>query len=158
ARPGAVVRVEHHDPAAAPSRGPTNAPVTIELFFVPWSQSRSSGYRNLEALAAKHPTRIRLVYRVLEANGQSLLPPAALEAAAEGKFFAFMDAVNAERTDRQLTKAKVIEIGEKVGVDGQRLADVIEKHNATLDWNAKRLQRFHRSSPEALFNGMAPLH
>ena len=125
---------------------------------MPWLQSRSTGYKNLEALAAKHPTRVRLVYRVLEANGQSILPPAALEAAAEGKFFEFMDAVNAERSDRQLTKARVIELGTKVGIDEKRLGDVIAKHDPTLDYNAKRLVRFHRNSPDALFNGVPPLH
>jgi hypothetical protein len=156
ARPGSVVRVEYHDPAAPPATGPATAPVTIELFFVPWLQSRNNGYRWLEQLAAKHPTRIRLVYRVLEANGHALLPPAALEAEAEGKFDAFMEAINAER--QQISKQRLMEIGAKLGMDLDRLEDATKGHNPVLDANARRLQRYHRSSPDALFNGAPPAH
>src|SRR5512140_686429 len=46
--PGEVVRVEHRDPNALPSRGPSNALVTIELFFTPGSGSHAPGYRYLE--------------------------------------------------------------------------------------------------------------
>jgi hypothetical protein len=156
ARPGSVVRVEYHDPAAPPSIGPADAPVTVELFFVPWLQSRSVNYRYLQALAAKHPNRLRLVYRVLEANGQALLPAAALEAEAEGKFDAFMEAINAEHA--QISRARLFELAAKVGLDDARLDDAITKHNPALDYNARRLQRFpHRSSPDVLFNGLPPL-
>jgi len=34
---GSVVRVEHRDPATAPTRGHPDALVTIEYFFVPQS-------------------------------------------------------------------------------------------------------------------------
>ncbi len=154
ARPGSVVRVEHHDPTAPPSVGPANAPVTVELFFVPWQQSRSTNYHMLQALAAKHPTRMRLVYRVLEANGNAQLPPAVLEAEAEGKFEPFMEAINLER--QPLSKLRLLELGAKVGLDPIRLEEALARHNPALDYNAKRLQRFHRSSPDVLFNGVPP--
>ena len=123
---------------------------------MPWLQSRSNYYRWLAELAAKHPTRVRLVYRVLEANGNALLPPAALEAEAEGKFADFMDAINAER--QQISKPRLLEIGAKLGMDLGRLDEATKKHNPVLDANARRLARYHRSSPDALFNGAAPTH
>ena len=67
---GSVVRVEHRDPAIAPTRGPTTALVTVELFFVPRTNLGAAvvGLRALEKLQAKHPARIRLVYRILKGS------------------------------------------------------------------------------------------
>src|SRR4051812_12298629 len=86
-RRGSIVRVEHRDPLALPSRGPANALVTIELFVTPGQSSRHPVYRALERLQAEHPMRIRLVYRIVDSGGQKRLPRAALYAYSEGKFF-----------------------------------------------------------------------
>lgn len=154
AKPGAVVRVDYHDPDDPPSRGPANAPVTIELFFGPYTHSRQNAYKNLEALQARHPSRIRLVYRVLETNQKATIAPAVLEAAVEGKYFEFMDLINAEKTDATLTRARLLELGDKIGIDHHRLDVAMSHHNAVLDTNAKRLARVNRRVPDALFNGL----
>src|SRR5262245_48962213 len=83
ATPGQVIRIEHHDPHAPPSRGSAAAPVTIELFFIPSSTNRAQ-IRLLEQLQAEHPSRIRLVYRVLLRGAAGLASLAALEADAQG--------------------------------------------------------------------------
>ena len=118
---GAVMQVEHRDPSALPSRGPVNALVTIELFFSPGIGSRVQLYRNLERLQANHPSRIRLVYRIVESGGQARLPRAALEAHAQGKFHEFMEALNTSRDQRPADK-ELLELGKKVGLDPERLA------------------------------------
>jgi hypothetical protein len=50
-RGGSVVRIEHRDPSTAPTRGPSTALVTIELFFDPKTnmQARTPSYRALSA-------------------------------------------------------------------------------------------------------------
>ena len=77
--PGSVVRVEHHDPRLLPSRGPSNALVTIELFYTPGPSSRHQAVRYLERLQANHSSRIRLVYRIVKGmirmNGSRPMEP-----------------------------------------------------------------------------------
>jgi hypothetical protein len=159
---GGVVVVEHRDPAALPSRGPVNALVTIELFFAPGAQiSRVNGYRNLERLQANHPSRIRLIYRVVKSGGQTRVPYATLHAHAEGKFFEFMDAINVGRMNPD--NRELFEIAKKIGLDPDRVAQVIAKpptaYDLVLDANERRRsQRIRGQSalPSALFNGRAP--
>ncbi len=169
ASPGEVVRVEHHDPTALPSRGPANAPVTIELFFTPGQTSRASAYRNLEKLQAEHPSQIRLVYRVLAANGQARLPYAALEAYAEGKFFDFMDRLNCTTGPMPCkflrgnpTNQELLEMGADIGIDPDRLSTAITNppsgYAKALAANERRRKQHVRNLtlPIALFNGRLP--
>ncbi|HUJ59287.1 MAG TPA: hypothetical protein VLX92_12365 [Kofleriaceae bacterium] len=154
---GEVVRVEHRDPGALPSRGPSNAPVTIELFFTPGQGSRNTTYRNLEKLQAAHPTRIRLVYRILGVNGSARLQYAALEAYAEGRFFELMDRINRDRTT--YTDAQLIDLAKEVGIDPDRLTaamrDPPPAYRTVIDANDRRRRQKFRGGalPAALFNG-----
>jgi hypothetical protein len=160
-RPGALVRVEHRDPSALPARGPANALVTIEMFFTPGQWSRQPAYRHLERLQANHPSRIRLVYRLVKSGGQTRTPYAALQAHAEGKFFEFMDAINTTR-DMRLTDKELIELGESVGLDPDRLASAMLRppraYDDVLEANdLRRKQRVRvQGLPSALFNGRNP--
>jgi len=157
---GGVVQVEHRDPSALPSRGPLNALVTVEVFFTPGQSSRVQAYRNLERLQASHPTRIRLVYRIVTSGGQTRTPYAALQAHAEGKFFELMDALNAARA---LTDKDLFDLAKKVGMDPDRLAQAIARppraYDDVLEANElRRKQRIHGSPPlpSVLFNGRVP--
>ena len=47
---GGVVKVEHRAPSAPPTFGPKDAPVTIEVFFMP----SASALRNRYVVAAQH--------------------------------------------------------------------------------------------------------
>lgn len=159
---GVVVRVEHRDPRALPSRGPANALVTIEVFFTPGPSSRGQAYRNLERLQANHPSRIRLVYRVVKSGGQTRTPYAALQAHAEGKFFELMDELNSTR-DPRLSDKELIELGERAGLDPDRLAHAIVRppraYDDVLEANELRRKqrvRRHASLPSVLFNGRVP--
>lgn len=154
AAPGTVVRVEHRDPAALPARGSRAAPVTVELFFSPGTHSKTQAFRNVEALQAKHPTRIRLVYRVVLSAGGAMLPNAALEAQAAGKFDDFMAELNAAPTN--LTRPKIVELGKKVGIDPDRMLAAINenRYDRVLRANDRRLRRRRGAAyPSALFNG-----
>jgi hypothetical protein len=160
ATPGEVVRVEHRDPSALPSRGSRDAPVTIELFFTPGQTSRGAPYRALERLQAQHPTKIRLVYRILAANGQVRLPYAALEAYAEGRFFEFMDRLNSKIARSNPTNGELVEMGVEIGIDPDRLASAMSNppqgYVAALAANDRRYKQHVHSRtqlPLALFNG-----
>jgi hypothetical protein len=166
--PGEVVRVEHHDPNALPSRGPANALVTIEMFFTPGAGSHTSAFRYLQKLQAQHPARIRLIYRVLAGNGTVRLPYAALEAHAEGKFFEFMTELENElyppppKAPIQLNDQALLDLGRNIGIDPQRLALAITKppeaYQKLLESSDRRRRRkIHGGSlPNALFNGQPP--
>ena len=155
---GSVEKVEHRDPLALPSRGPPNALVTIELFFTPFQSSRHNVFKAIERLQAAHPSRIRLLYRIVDAGGNVRLPRAAIYAFTEGKFFEFMDQVN---TSRMLPDDKALaEIAKKIGLDPDRMLTVISKPPAAYETVLKaneirRQQRFRGSPPppNALFNG-----
>jgi hypothetical protein len=158
---GTVMRVEHRDPQAAPARGPTTAPVTVELFFEPKTNAamRMPAYRALERLQTRHPTRIRLVYRVLKRGAQQLLAVAVLEAHAQGKYDVFMDELHADRTSNMLSRDRVLELAKRVGVDTARLTSAIEdgRYNEVFEQNDRRFERYlHGSTPGALFNVRVP--
>jgi hypothetical protein len=158
--PGSVVRVEHHDPSLLPSRGPSNALVTIELFYTPGPSARHQAVRALERLQANHPSRIRIVYRIVKGH-TARLHYAAVYAYSEGKFFELMDALNA--APRALDDAALLEIGRKVGLDPERLSRVIRRppaaYDAVLEENERRRRqkiRGNPSLPNVLFNGRVP--
>src|SRR5690349_9017312 len=117
--PGHAERVEHRDPSTAPTRGPASALVTIEVFFVPGPNMPTGALRLLQQLQDRHPARIRLVYRIMKSGSTLLVPSAALEAHAEGKFFELMDELNKQRA--QLKKEDLADLARKVGIDPQRV-------------------------------------
>lgn len=156
---GRVERVVHHTLDALPSRGPANAPVIVELFFSPTAGPPRSEYRAVEALQARHPTQIRLVYRILRATGTSGLHYAVLEAHAQGKFAALMDVFHGKLGP--LTNAQVVELARAVEIDPQRLSAVLinppEDYDRVLDDNLRRMRRRLRvAAPFVLINGRPP--
>src|SRR5258708_5169992 len=78
----------------------------------------------VEKLQAAHPSRIRVIYRILPNTGSARLHYAALEAYAEGHFDAFLAALTtAPRSG--LSDASLLELAKNVGMDPQQLAAVI---------------------------------
>lgn len=161
AAPGEVVRVEHRDPGAVPSAGPADAPVTIEVFFVPGYNSRAAWYRALEDLQRRHPSKIRIVYRVLTISGRNREPYLALEAAAEGRYRDFMTRLHEAEAQRptMLNDAQLLEVAKAAGVDPQRAQQAMKDpppgYKRVLDGNERRRkQHVHAANqPTVLFNG-----
>jgi hypothetical protein len=161
--PGQVVRVEHRDPDTVPSRGPASAPVTIEYFFLPTTntQSRLQPYRMIEKLQQSHPARIRVIYRIVRRNAQVQLPTMALEAHAQGKFFELMDELHRSRTATTLGEKDIYDLAKKIEMDVPRLAAAIKnnRYGAVLEANEHRIDRIIRgqaSTPAVLFNDKVP--
>ena len=151
-----VVRVEHRDPATAPTRGQPDALVTIEYFFVPNVQAgnRLPQYRLLERLYEKHPGRVRIIYRVVKQNAGVQLPTAALEAHAQGKFFELMEALHEPRANVMLTKDQVLELARGIGMDTSRVAAAISdgRYTETFAANEQRMHRLRGASNAVAFN------
>ncbi len=150
---GRTERIEYRDPGSAPSRGPASALVTIEVFFVPGPNMPTAALHLLEQLQDRHPTRVRLVYRVLKSGSVLLAPSAALEAYAEGKFFELMDELGKQRG--VLKKEELLEIARRVGVDPQRVAAAsqFDHYHDMLEANQRRFERLHGgTTPSVLFN------
>lgn len=149
-----IVRIEHAALGGAPTMGPADALVTVELFFIAGAPQSRAVLGRLIALAERHPRRLRLVLRPLERQGQILVPEALLEAAAHGKAWelleAFDDAPGAVSRDDLLARIAAI------GVDPQRVIAAWddERHKPALDANERRrVRRYAQGVPDALFNG-----
>jgi protein-disulfide isomerase len=155
-RKGGVVRVEHRDPATAPTQGHPDALVTVEYFFVPITQatSRLPQFKALERLHARHPSRVRVIYRVMKLTGTVQLPVAALEAQAQGKFFELMEALHLPRPSLQMTKEQILEMARGIGMDDTRLSAAISdgRYTDTFAANEQRMQRLHAVEKSILFN------
>jgi hypothetical protein len=158
---GQVVRIEHRDPSTAPSRGPLNALVTIELFFTPAPGPSNirlpAAFKALEKLQANHPARIRLVFRVVKSNAAAQLPIAVLEAHAQGKFFELMDKLHVQRT--HLTNPQILELARSVGMDVPRLSAAISegRYADVIAANGRRFDRLHGGAvPNVFFNSKTP--
>ena len=159
---GEVVRVEHYDPETLPAKGPASALVTIELYFAPSynAAGRLAAYAQLEKLQAKHPSRIRLLYRIIQRNSQPpgpQLPTLALEAYAQGKFFEFVSAIQAEKSPMQ--RDRMIEIGKKVGLDPSRMEKAIseDRYRDVIAANERRLERLKGPSAPMVFMNDKPM-
>ena len=148
-----IERVDHQPAGEAPTVGPSNAPVTIELFFVAGASPTRGPFENLRKLQAAHPSRIRLVYRVLQRGSNLLSPVAALEANAQGKFSEFMAALLKKANVR---REQLLEMARQVGLDTARLEQAWDdgRHDAALVANEIRRRRLHGRNmpPDAAFN------
>ena len=140
-----------------PSHGPKNALVTIELFFRPFVESRQAAFKAIEHFQAEHPSRVRIVYRVMKLPSSARLNYAALEANAEGRFDQFLDELDNQQT-ASLTDAQLLAVAHAAGLDDGQLAEVLKnappEFDRILDANARRYaQRFHNHQPGVLING-----
>lgn len=158
--PGGVVRVDHYDPQAMPARGPAHAMVTVELFFAPSTNNYINlpAFRQLEALQQKHPTRMRLVYRIVQRSAAGpQLPTLALEAYAQGKFFELIALLHAERVP--LTRDKMIELVRKIGMDPARSERAIteDRYREVINGNEHRMDRLRGTGAPIVFFNAKPV-
>jgi predicted DsbA family dithiol-disulfide isomerase len=155
-----VVRVEHRPADHNPGLGPTTAPVTAELFFVPGQVESNRAYRRLVELQSRHPRRLRVVFRVITRQAQVVVPIAALEAYAQGRFDEFMDAILAARSGT-VRREHLAEVAEAAGMEPARLEQAIDRaHDRDqlpdpLRANERRrLRRGANNVPDLLLNGI----
>lgn len=121
-----VVRVEHRPADRNPTIGPHDAPVTAELFLVPGHVESNRAYKKLVELQARHPRRLRVVFRVITRQTQIVVSVAAIEAYAQGKFHELMEALLASRSGT-VRKEHLPAVAEAAGIDPIRLERALER-------------------------------
>ncbi len=126
-----VVRAEEDGP---PARGPDHAAVTVELFCTYVAPQCGRYDEVLQQLAARHPERLRVVYRQLPImyRDAPVLAEAAFEAKAQGRFFELQTELYALRgavSRKELDKA-----ARRAGLDVKRLTAALAdgRHKAAL--------------------------
>ncbi len=113
--PDAIYAVPLED---SPAKGPADAPLTIVVFGDFQCPFCAKGHVTMKKLEQRYGDRIRLVYKFLPLPGHSLAIPAArasLAAHAQGKFWAFHDALYAERA--KYTLNDLLRIARELGLD-----------------------------------------
>jgi protein-disulfide isomerase len=118
----------------APSKGPANAKITLVEFSDFQCPYCSQAIHQADAILAKYPKDVRLVFKQypLENHLQAkLAAQASLAAHAQGKFWELHDRMFANY--RQITRAKITEWAKEAGVD-------VARFNADLD-SGKYAQR-----------------
>lgn len=157
---GEIVKIEHEPPLESPTLGPRLAPVTIEFFMDP-SEHHSRRYdRMIQELAERHPTRLRVIYRIVSRRGRSSWQgEAAREAFAQGRFREFLDAYYARS---RWSRTDLPELAESAGLDPEAMdANVSPNespHSQSIIDDFWRSQRRRVSTiPGFLFNGQPKL-
>jgi protein-disulfide isomerase len=153
-----VVVVHHEPPADAPILGPRFAPVTIELFFDPEDHRSAGLHENLARLQARHPRRLRLVYRVVSRTSRPRVTDAlaaAREAHAQGRFGEFLEAYF-EGSRQRPRRLALPEIAESAGLDLARLNEALasNRHQEAIFRDHYHGRRYRvRGIPGILVNG-----
>jgi len=142
---------------AAMSKGPTDAPVTIEFFADLESPvSRSANYV-LEELMAKYPAQVRLQFRnfPLSFHPQAALAhDAAMTAAREGHFWEMANYVFDHQDS--VREQDLIAYAGRLGIDPVKFAETIQKRRYAPRVDADVVDGFQRGvrgSPVIFVNG-----
>ncbi len=137
--------------------GPRLAPVTAEVFCPLLQPQCAQVMAAMREMGARHPKRLRVVYRMLTlpVNNADFeqLSEAALEAASEGRFFEFEQAVWSTRYQDRKDVAK---LGAKAGLDARSLAAALADHRfaAQVERDMLWAQRLDVTmSPAVVWNG-----
>jgi protein-disulfide isomerase len=150
--------VERAPDDPAPHRGPELAPVTIEVFCTYVHIQCAQLDTILAALSQRHPDRLRVVYRQLplQYRDSQIYAEAALEAAAQGRFFEFHEAVNGQWATGTPTRRHLDALAERAGLELEpfRAALADGRHRARIDEEGKRKDLFEiRAPPAVVWNG-----
>ena len=142
-RRGHTIDIDYAGPASPPRLGPRLAPVTIEFFAdVGDGFSTARLHRRLQELAARHPTRLRIFYRLSwRRAGSTRFLQTAQEAARQGRFFEFLELFYAR--DRSPPAADLGAIAARAGLDGRvfGLPARAEENEAAIAANHSRRLR-----------------
>jgi protein-disulfide isomerase len=139
----------------APTRGPANALVTVELFCNFAHVQCPTIERRLRELADHHPGELRVVYRqvVLPFKDSVALAEAALEAHAQGRFDAFADLASGSPTPVRGRDLDGLAARAGLEVDALHAALADHRHAAALERDGLRRERLSAGNLALLWNG-----
>jgi protein-disulfide isomerase len=175
AAPATVVVADEDE---APAFGPPDSPVEVELFCTLGDHGCRASYEVLRQLSRRHPTRLRVVVRVIPLPGREgqLLAEAAIEAQRQGRFFPFLEALGrgAREAEGAAGRAGLDVAALRVALGERRHTRRVERDVARRDalglvqtsalvWNgtplvpAYRLDAFERAYDDAHVRAKAAL-
>ncbi len=150
----------------APTRGPSDAAITIVMFSDFECPYCLQGHRTVEALMERYPGKIRFAYKAfpLDMHANALLAAmAARTAQAHGKFWEFHDLLFSQRG---IDPPQVFAYAEQVGLDLQTLIKDLDslEYGPEVGRDMRQARRLGvRSTPTFFINGRQisgarPLH
>lgn len=156
--PSRVHIVEHRAAVTHPTLGPANAPVTIEFFLNLSDGARTPrAHALLRALHKRHPSRLRIIYRLTPGRDSGSAPALSFgrEAFEQGRFFPFLEAYYGKRRNHPPAKDyPKIARAAKINPDRVREAAYSMRHQDVLRANRSMWRRMHVANvPGILVNG-----
>jgi protein-disulfide isomerase len=149
--------------AANPTRGPTGAPITIQMFADFECPYCRRGMKTIDELEKRHPNQIRLVYRNLPLEfhtGARTAAAAALEAYAQHGSDAFWKMAGLLEKDQDdpapLTRDDVVDHARSMGLDVIRFEKALDdgRHDALIDADVKLAEDLGiKGTPSFVING-----
>lgn len=149
--------IESSPQSKHPTRGPEDAPVTLEFFIHLGDGHTRSAIEMVNSLIERHPKRLRVIYRLTEKGRRSSSPAQNFgqEAFAQGRFFEFLDAYYAARKPYPRSQ-DYPEVAAAAGVNYQRVEQTLEsmEHEVTFRENYYYWRRAEVNQvPGFRFNG-----
>jgi len=141
---------------ALTSKGPSNAPVILELFLDLESALSPIALEVADQVFRQHPTAVRLQFRnfPLAFHPEARLAhEAAMTAARDGRFWEFVRLVLSQQSS--LTEQNLIAFAGRVGIDEEQFGEAIRQHRdrARVERDSQAgLERGFRGSPVILVN------
>lgn len=149
--------------AANPSRGPSDAPVTIQMFSDFECPYCRRAMKTMEELERRHPRQIRLVYRNLPLEfhgGAHIAAAAALEAYAQRGAAAFWKMAALLEDDQDdpapLNRDDVVGHAKALGLDLKRFERALDdgRHEAVIGADVELAEALHiKGTPAFVVNG-----
>ncbi|HEX4339618.1 MAG TPA: thioredoxin domain-containing protein [Polyangiaceae bacterium] len=149
--------------AVNPTRGPANAPVTIQMFADFECPYCRRGMKTIEELERLHPNQIRLVYRNLPLEfhpGAQIAASAALEAYAQHGADAFWKMATLLESDQDdpapLTRNDLVSHATTLGLDVTRFEKALDdkRHQPVIDADVKLAEDLDiKGTPSFVING-----
>lgn len=149
--------------AANPSRGPSGARVTIQMFADFECPYCRRAMKTIEELERRHPQQIRLVYRNLPLEfheGAHTAAAAALEAYAQrgsAAFWKMAALLEKDQDDRApLTREDVVDHAKELGLDVKRFERALDdgRHEAVIGADVKLAEALDiKGTPSFVING-----
>jgi protein-disulfide isomerase len=145
------------DPEDAPVQGTRRPTVTIELFCTYVQAQCAHTHRRLSQLLARHPKRLRIIYRQLPLpyhKDSQTLAEAALEAWRQDRFLEFQEALYGE--GGRVAKRDLERLARRASLDFAALERALaeERHRGILDRDALWAIRFGvERAPSLVWNG-----
>jgi protein-disulfide isomerase len=149
--------------AANPSRGPSGAPVVVQMFTDFECPYCRRSMKTIEELERRHPNQVAVVYRSLPLEfhpGARLAAAAALEAYAQRgaeAFWKMTKLIEADQDDpAPLTRDDLVAHAKALGLDVKRLSRALDdgRHDAAIDADVELATNLGiKGTPSFVING-----